>query len=46
MDQTNIVDNWNSSSDGLRIPRPIYCAEQIIIPESFPNILKAYAKGE
>lgn len=24
---------------------PMYCAEQIIIPEKFPNMLKTYAKG-
>lgn len=23
----------------------MYCAEQIVIPQKFPNILKTYAKG-
>lgn len=34
-----------TAADFPAIRHPMYCAEQIIIPQPFPYILKAYAKG-
>lgn len=42
---TKAYESTTPDTDFPVIRHSMYCAEQIIIPQPFPHILKAYAKG-